>query len=147
MVSWICGCGNHGYEGQTVPVSAKGKKSKEDFLFYGKNESHNSLQRLFCSQLLQRQCSTEQQERHRQAPSLGTTSQAATALNCVCEYLCFISIYFLHPFSKICPKVIASFGFQKGFIGTPYFWIVGETCTVFYQCYLLYNSNNFEKRL
>ena len=34
--------------------------------------------------------------------------QATVALNCVCEHLCFISIYFVHSISQMYPEVTVS---------------------------------------
>ena len=95
-----------------------------------------------------KQCAPSSESSSTKTPSdeLCSASQStAIALHCVCEHLCFTSILFPISIIKICPKIIASFGFWKRFIGMLYFRIVGKTCIVFYQYYLLHNSNNSGK--
>lgn len=60
---------------------------------------------------------------------------AAVALNRVCELLCCLSIYFVHPLAGCVLKSLLlcfkPFWFRKGFLGMLYFHIVleGDTCT------------------
>ena len=71
-------------------------------------KSENSVQCLFCSELIQRQ-RTPQAARvavPSSFPSNYTQHLAAMALNS--EHLCFIWIYFVHHQPDVCPKVIAS---------------------------------------
>ena len=53
----------------------------------------------------------------------------ATALKCVCEYLCFISIYFVYPLARcVLRKLLlrfVPFQLRKCLIGTLCFWIAG----------------------
>ena len=65
-------------------------------------------------------------------PGKYTQHQVALAMNCVCEYLCFISVYFVHPLARCVLRELlvcsTPFQFTKGFIGTLHFQIAGETC-------------------
>lgn len=113
---------------------------------------------------------------HRQTPSQGTRQhQVAIALNFVCEYFCFISIYFVHLLERYvirCQKslgegfwgfwehstiflyklVVIAFHFTpfqlaKVFIGMLYFLIMGETYVI-PSCFIeLYVKNIYMKNI
>ena len=57
--------------------------------------------------------------------------QAAIALNCVCEHLCFISVYFVYLLVRCVLEELllhfTSLQLMKGFIGMLYFQIAKET--------------------
>ena len=93
------------YETSTlVPVYTNQNKSKEDFHLYKKKKKkwrQNSTQRLFCSKSLSRQHTAWAARGAAPSsipPELHSASQYQTtiALNCVCEHLCFISVYTVH---------------------------------------------------
>lgn len=76
-------------------------KPKSIFTFREKVKSRNSVQHLCCSELLQRRRAAEWQH---QAPSPEPHSapqpRATRASNCVCEHLCFVSIYFWYLLAR-----------------------------------------------
>ena len=91
------------YETSTlVPVYTNQNKSKKDFHFYKKKKwRQNSTQRLFCSKSLSSQHTAWAARGAAPSsirPELHSASQYQTtiALNCVCEHLCFISVYTVH---------------------------------------------------
>lgn len=93
------------YERPTlVPVFTSLKKSEEDFRFYSKRQKVRVILYLFCSDQLQRQCLPHAWEWHSQAPSLKlhSASQHAVTIvfSCVCEHLCFLSVYFVHSLAR-----------------------------------------------
>lgn len=96
----------HFYEKPTLVPDFTNRKKSRGFSLSGKKEkSENSILRLFQSQPSPRQPGPQQQERPGKLPPpelhLASQHQVSTALNCVCEHRCFISIYFV---SKMCPK-------------------------------------------
>ena len=84
------------------------KKPEEDFCFY-KGETQRQCPGLVFQWAPAEAVCTQAGRAAPPSSSLGTTlgiwASTCIALNCVCEQLCFISIYFVHPFSKMCPKV------------------------------------------
>ena len=77
-----------------VPAFTNWKKSEEDFCFYAftlqwavLEAAHNQSSERGPSTLLPQELHSSQH-------------QAAIALNCVYEHLCFILIYFVHPLSR-----------------------------------------------
>ena len=88
-----------------VPIFTKGKKSKEDFCFYKKRQKVKIAFSL-CS-AMSSYGGTEhpkQRERPHQGPcpesTLNLSASSTITLNCVCEHLCFILIYFVHPLAR-----------------------------------------------
>ena len=69
-------------------------------------------------------------------PHSASQHQASIALNCVCEHLCSVSIYFMHPLARCVLRQLLlcfmPFRLTQGFIGILYFLIAGETCTGFW---------------
>lgn len=63
--------------------------------------------------------------------------QVTRTLNCICEHLCFISIYFVLPLARCVLRQLflhfIPYKLMKIFIGTPYFWIAGETCSYLHR--------------
>lgn len=85
----------HLYEGLIlVPVFSNQKEFKENFQFYQKKKvkSKNGIQCFFYRELSQKQWApgAEKQECHCSGPHSASQHQAARALNCVSERLCFI---------------------------------------------------------
>ena len=85
-----------------VSVFANQKKSEEFCFYKRKVKSKNSIQCWFCSELLQRQHAPWAVRVALPSPFPGnyTQHQAVITLNCVCEHLCFISIYFVIPLAR-----------------------------------------------
>jgi len=87
-----------------VLVFANQKKSKEDVCFMKKSKKQKSCSVLVYSETLRSQhtpdstCGAAQLlPRELHSASQG---QATIVLNCVCEHLCFISIYFVRPLAR-----------------------------------------------
>ena len=74
-------------------------------------------------------------------PHLVAQHPASRALTCVCEHLCFISIYSGHPLKRYVLTYLllgfSHFGLLKGFIGILHFQVARETCILKYLKYLL----------
>lgn len=128
-------------------VFVEWKESEEHSFLRRKVESENSSQCLFLQWTTTEAAHTPHtpEWHHHQASSQGTTRSislsATTALNCVCEHLCFISIYqeslkdvILGRALKIfsiwingnCFFALYHFWLTEDFIGMLYFGIVGE---------------------
>ena len=85
-----------------VPVFYNCKKSEEGFHFSDKKvKSEKGIQHWFCWS--QRRGKAPQTTTVKPPSSFpGIYTQAAIALNS--KHLCFISTYFVNPFSRMCPK-------------------------------------------
>lgn len=83
-----------------APVFANQKNFKEDFALMKKGKSKNRTEHVFCSELLETWCTTEQQEWPCQAPSpraaLSTWATNHRSFG-LCEHLWFIWIGFVYP--------------------------------------------------
>ena len=80
------------------------KRNWKIFTFTKKRQKvkESSIQHLFCSELLQRLLKSRVSRALLLPQGLYSASQhqATRALNCICERLCFISIYFVHLLAR-----------------------------------------------
>lgn len=87
----------------SLPIFANGKKSKEDFHFYGeRGKAKINVYHLFCSKPLESAAPQAVSGRAKLLPRNHTPSrhQDSRALNCVCEHVCSILTHFVHPLAR-----------------------------------------------
>lgn len=106
------------------------KEIRKGFLFLQKKKNENCVQHLL-------NCNPQEQEWPCQAPppeptlSTSTPSHHSFELS---EYLCFISIYFMHPLIRCILRYVLLWfkplWLPKVFIGTLSFLVSGEACNV-----------------
>lgn len=94
----VCHSPIHCYEGPTtVPVFDNWKKSKEDSHYYERRERRTAYSVCFSRSCYGGGTHPTKWEWRRQAASPGTTLSVQLP---VCEYLCFILIYSVHPLAR-----------------------------------------------
>ena len=87
------------------PVLVTERNPKGIFVFTKKGKKWKENSGL----VLQRAVTRQHAPLAPQPPSLGTTpnisASSCTALNCVCDHLCFLSTYSVHPLARCVPKI------------------------------------------
>ena len=105
---WVLDPILHGYQGITLSVFTKWKKSEEDFHFYQKKKKGKKQNIGFgvcfaeCGRYGGSMHPCRESGTLSSFPELQTASQhqAAVALSSVCGHLCFISIYSVYPLTQ-----------------------------------------------